>query len=341
MKSSLKSLLKFIFFLALGLLITWLSIKNLTEADKVDIINSFKNVNFFWIVIVMVVGIISHLARALRWQMLLEPVTDKPLLKNTFIAVIIGYFANLAFPRLGEVTRCGVLMTTDQVPVNRSLGTVVTERGLDFIIFFLLFIILIATQYELLISYINEKVFLRIEDKLSFAGRDHLIILMLLTVIITTIVFIITIVKAKPQTPIRYKIKLFVKGFWEGIISISRVKSPFLFIIYTITIWLCYFFMTWLCFFTLDATFGLSMNAAFAVLILGSIGVMITPGGIGLYPVIARDTLGLYGIVSTTGFAMGWILWTSQTALIILAGIAASIWLSTLKKRKKIKEVHL
>jgi uncharacterized protein (TIRG00374 family) len=265
--------------------------------------------------------------------MLLEPVGNTPPLKNTFLAVMTGYFANLAFPRLGEVTRCGVLLTTDNIPVNKSFGTVITERATDLFLFFLLFIILITSQYHLLVDYLDERVFPGLTTKTTSFAANHVLLMIMFAGALSLLILIILVRKSGPEHRFRYKVRTTFLGFWEGLISIRFIKMPWLFIFYSIMIWGLYFLMTYLCFRAMHATASLSMMAGFAVLIMGSFGIMITPGGIGLYPLIARDTLVLYGVSGSTGFAMGWIIWGSQTAMIITTGLFALIWLSMLKKR--------
>ena len=333
MKSRIKDLLKFLVFLGIGILITWLSLKDLTTQHKEQLLNSFRHANYLWVAVVILLGVVSHILRALRWNMLLEPVGKIPALKNTFLAVMTGYFANLAFPRLGEVTRCGVILTTDNIPANKSFGTVITERATDLILFFLLFLILIASQYHLLVDYLDEKIIPGLEGKSTSLATNHLLLMILFAGTLFLLLLIILIRKSRPEHRFRYLIKATFLGFWEGLISIRYIKMPWLFIFYSLAIWALYFLMTYLCFRSLNETAGLSMMAGFAVLIMGSFGIMITPGGIGLYPLIARDTLILYGISGSTGFAMGWIIWGSQTAMIITTGLFALIWLSLLKKR--------
>jgi glycosyltransferase 2 family protein len=340
LKSRLTGLAKFLLFLGIGVLITWLSLRNLTSNDKADLLVSFREVRYFWVIIVVLIGIFSHIFRALRWQMLLEPVGTRPTLKHTFIAVMVGYFANMAFPRLGEVTRCGVLHTTDKIPVNKSLGTVITERGLDLIIFLLLFVLLIVTQYSQLVNYLDSYVFPGFASKFSAIGSNWVLGIGIMLFGALIWVGYLGIRRARPEHRARYRVKQLVQGFWLGLISIRKIKRPWLFVFYSLMIWFCYFLMTWLCFNALAETEGLSAGAGLAILVLGAVGIMITPGGIGLYPLIARDTLLLYGIGTGTGFAMGWILWTSQTAMIILAGIAALIWLSTLKRKNRMEQMR-
>jgi glycosyltransferase 2 family protein len=333
LKKKVIGLLKFILFLGIGLLITWLSLRNLTPENEHDLKEAFQNLNWFWIVLVLIIGIFSHLFRAWRWQMLLEPIAGRPSLRNTFLAVMTGYFANLAFPRLGEVTRCGVLHTTNQIPVNKSLGTVITERGIDLILFFGLFLLLVVTQYGLLIDYLEANVLAGFEFKATSLGANTVLLLVAAIGMLSVAALVWIVLRAKPNQKFLYKLRAVMFGFRDGVISIAHIRRPWLFVFHSLMIWFCYYLMTWFCFKALDATAMLSAGAGLAVLILGAVGIMITPGGIGLYPLIVRDTLLLYGITATTGFAMGWILWTSQTATIIITGIGSLIWLSTLRRK--------
>jgi glycosyltransferase 2 family protein len=331
----IKSLIKFLLFLGIGVLITWLSLKDLSDEHRGQLVRSFREADYFWVILVILIGIGSHILRALRWNMLLGPLGNTPPLKHTFLAVMIGYFANMAIPRLGEVTRCGVLATTDKIPANRSFGTVITERGLDLLIFVILFLILISSQYHLIIDYLDQKIFPGFEEKVSSAGSSPLFYLIVVAGMLMFAGAILLIRNAKQENRIRYKIREAILGFWKGLISIRHIRRPWLFVTYSLLIWFFYFLMTYLCFRALPETAHLTPMAGFAVLVLGSVGIMVTPGGIGLYPLIARDTLILYGVAGSTGFAMGWIIWGSQTIMIITTGIGALIWLAMLKKSRK------
>ncbi|MFO7722860.1 MAG: lysylphosphatidylglycerol synthase transmembrane domain-containing protein, partial [Bacteroidales bacterium] len=248
------SLIKFLLFLGIGVLITWLSLKDLTDEHRSQLMRSFREADYVWVALVIVIGIISHILRALRWNMLLEPVGGAPPLKHTFLAVMIGYFANMAFPRLGEVTRCGVLATTDKIPVNKSFGTVITERGLDLLIFVLLFLALISTQYRLLIDYLDEKIFPGLKEKVYSAGSSYIFYLVLLVGVLAFLGLILMIRNARPEHKFRHKVKHTVTGFWKGLISIRYIRMPWLFVAYSLLIWGCYFLMTYLCFRALPET---------------------------------------------------------------------------------------
>ena len=327
-KSRILTFVKFVFFLGLGIFIIWLSLKGLSQSEKHKILESFKIANYYWVVLAIVLGIFSHLLRTLRWRMFLEPLGYLPSVKNTFYAVMIGYFANMAFPRLGEVTRCGILAKYEKIPFQKSFGTVVTERALDMIMFILLFFLTIFTQIGTIANYLNNNVYPKLNGKFSNPFTHPAVILGAICLFVVLIIFFIIFRKKISHSKIYQKIKNLILGFWEGLKSLSQIKRPFLFIIYTFSIWILYFFMLYMCFFSLSETSSLGLGAGLSALVLGSAGIIITPGGIGLYPVIIQETLYLYHISNTTGLALGWIAWTAQTVMILTIGGISLILLS-------------
>jgi glycosyltransferase 2 family protein len=335
LKTGAKGVIKFIIFLGIGLLITWLSLRGLSPEDRSDLISSFWEVNFFWIFLVLLMSLASHLLRALRWQMMLEPVATKPPLKHTFMAVMVGYLANMALPRLGEVTRCGVLLTTDKIPLNRSLGTVVTDRAIDTLVFGLLFVVLVITQYQQINAFLDDTVVTGMESKLVALAGNQYLLLGGGAALLFSVLFVIIAMRAKPDQKFLFKVKSMLTGFLNGLVSVRYVKQPWLFALYSFAIWGFYFLMTWLCFSALNDTAHLGLGAGLAVLLLGTVGIVLTPGGIGLYPVIVQETLLLFGVTATTGFAMGWILWSTQTMVILIAGLISVIGLGVIKRRAR------
>lgn len=327
-KNRILTVVKFVFFLGLGIFIIWLSLKDLTQTERFKILESFKIANYYWVVFAILLGVLSHFVRTLRWRILLEPLGYKPSVKNTFFAVMIGYFANMAFNRLGEFTRCGVLTKYEKIPFQKSFGTVVTERALDMIIFILLFFLTILTQIGTISNYLNNNVYPKLNGKLSNPFSHPAVVLSAMGLFVILIVFFIVFRKKISHSKIYQKIKSLILGFWEGLKSLSQIKQPLLFIIYTISIWVLYFFMLYLCFFSLSETSSLGLGAGLSALVLGSAGIIITPGGIGLYPVIIQETLYLYHISNTTGLALGWIAWTAQTVMILTIGGMSLILLS-------------
>jgi glycosyltransferase 2 family protein len=330
-RSKILTLVKFLFFLGLGLLIIWLSLKNLTSEERSQILHSFRTANYNWVIVAIILGILSHILRALRWKLFFEPMGYYPTLRKTFFAVMIGYFANMAFPRLGEVTRCGILAKYEKIPFNKSFGTVITERALDLVVFAGLFFLMLVTQIGTVHGYLEKNIYPKLQGKLSNTLSNHFFLFALVGLLLVAILLFLFFRKKIMQSRLFLSLKAIVLGFWEGLKSLSQIRNPLLFIFYTFAIWGLYYLMLYVTFFCFAETSGLSLGAGLSALVLGSIGIMITPGGIGLYPAIVQETLLLYGIVRTTGLALGWIAWSAQTLMILVVG-GISLLLLTLTR---------
>jgi uncharacterized protein (TIRG00374 family) len=313
-------------------------LRNLTAEQKQEILNSMGNANYWWIALAIPLGILSHFLRAIRWQMLIETMGYKPRKSNMFFAVMIGYFANLALPRLGEVSRCSILTKYENVPFQKSFGTVITERALDMMIFLFLFFLNLALQAERLSGYIDEKIYKPLQDKLHL-NVDLSGAFAILTISIIVIFGIIFLVFRKQITTnsIYLKIKNIISGFVEGMKSLIKVRNIWLFGFYTFSIWALYMLMAYIVFFSIPESSRLGLDAGLAVLVFGSIGMMVVQGGIGIYPAIVAETLVLYGVASAQGYALGWLIWTSQNITIVLVGIISLILLPILNNSKNVE----
>lgn len=338
MNPKLKNAIRFTIFLGIGIFFIWIFLRNLTPDQKKEIILSMGNANYWWIGLAIPLGIFAHFLRAIRWKMLIEPLGYKPSNLNMFFAVFIGYFANLALPRLGEVSRCSVLARYENVPFNKGFGTVITERALDLIIFVFLFFLNLGLQYSHLRGYIEEKIYKPLEQKLHLhVDLSGSLFILMVSFLILVLVFILIFRKRIIAMPLYLKIKNLVVGFFEGMKSLLKVRRPWLFVVYSLGIWLMYLLMAYIVFFSMDESSKLGIDAGLAVLVFGSIGIMVVQGGIGIYPAIVAETLVLYGVASTKGYALGWLIWSSQTLTIVLVGIVSLILLPLLNKTKDAK----
>jgi len=324
----LGTVIKFILFLGLGIFIIWLSLRGLTPDEQAQILHSFRIANYNWVIVTILLGIISHILRALRWKIFLEPLGYHPSLKNTFYAVMVGYFANMAFPRLGEVTRCGILARYEKIPFQKSFGTVITERAIDMILFLLLFILMIVTQAGTIGHYLHTNIYPKLSGKFDNPVFNRVFLLGCIAGVafITGLIFFFR--RKIASYRFIHKAWHLVTGFWAGLKSLGSIRRPWLFIFLSLAIWGMYFFMIYVCFFCFTDTSALGPGAGLSALVLGSVGIMITPGGIGLYPAIIQETMLLYGIVRTTGLALGWISWTAQTSMILVTGGVSLLLLS-------------
>jgi glycosyltransferase 2 family protein len=335
LKTKIKNIARFLLFLGIGIFFIWLFLHNLTHDQKKEIFLSFGDANYWIIGLAIVLGVGAHYLRAIRWKMLLKPMGYLPGNRNTFFAVMIGYLANLALPRLGEVSRCTILSRYENVPFNKSFGTVVTERGIDFIVFLILFFLNLALQFDKLYSYIDQKIYQPLETRfhLSFSLAGSLTNIIIVSIVILAILFFVF---RKRLLRIKFISKLWniAKGFWDGMKSIIYIDKPWLFVLYSIGIWGLYWLMAYLVYFSLPETSHLGPDAGLATLVFGTIGIMLVQGGIGIYPAIVAETLVLYGVASTKGYALGWLIWSSQTLTIILLGVLSFILLPIYNKKE-------
>jgi len=334
----LKNAIRFTIFLGIGIFFIWIFLHNLTADQKKEIFKSMSNANYWWILLAIPLGVLSHFIRAIRWKMLIETMGYKPRNSNMFFAVIIAYLANLALPRLGEVSRCTILAKYEDVPFNKSFGTVITERALDMMVFIVLFFLNLAFQAERLSGYINEKIYKPLQAKLhlNYDLSGALFIIVITFILLFGIIFLV-FRKRIIANKFYIKVNTMILGFIEGMKSLIKVRNLWLFAFYTFAIWALYLFMAYIVFFSIPGSSGLGIDAGLAVLVFGSIGFMVVQGGIGLYPAIVAETLVLYGVASAQGYALGWLIWTSQNVTIALGGIISLLLLPILNNRKNVK----
>jgi len=338
LKRNIVSALKILFFLAIGIFFIWIFLRKLTPDQKHEIWVSFISANYFWLVLSIMLGVLSHVIRAYRWNSLLEPMGYKPKIKNTFFAVMVGYLANTALPRLGEVTRCGVLNKYENIPMSKSFGTVLVERSLDLVVFVLLFFFNLFLFYDKLNIYVDEKIYQPLSEKFDIESSSVLLLYLAGAIVLLVFLAFVLLRKRFRHYKIYQKMKELLMGFWHGLWAVTHIKRPFLFVFQTIMIWFLYYLMIYVCFFAMPQTSHLGMDAALSLLIFGSIGIMVVQGGIGIYPAIIAETLILYNIPTTYGYALGWLGWTAQTLMIVVTGFISLILLPIFNKKKAYAE---
>lgn len=328
MKKNLITAAKYGFFLGLGIFLVWWAIKDFTADDKANIMQAFRQANYWWLLPSAVCALASHLSRAMRWQMMIAPIAHKPSTANSFLAVMIGYLANLAFPRLGEITRCGVLNRYEKISLDKLLGTVITERAIDLVVLLLLTAIVLLTQLEVLGSYFSVQVFSPLQNKFThiFSG-DSLFSLLLIVGIGLVVALLFYLMRNWRESVFYTKIQGILAGVWKGIQSVRQMKNFPLFIGHTAFIWLMYFMMTYICFSTMEATSLLPAKAGLSVMVMGGFAMIATQGGIGAYQIVVASILTLYAVEYSTAYAFAWVMWTAQTILLLLVGLLSVIML--------------
>ncbi|MES2837371.1 MAG: lysylphosphatidylglycerol synthase transmembrane domain-containing protein [Bacteroidota bacterium] len=334
MTKKLLNIAKIAFFIGLGILLVWIVLQNLTDKDIEEIKIAFYEANYWWIGVSILVGAISHLFRAMRWKLLLQTMQHKPSLANTFFSVMVGYLANTAVPRLGEVSRCGVLTRYEKIPFEESFGTVVAERLIDTLTFFLLFLFIVWYQFDKIFGYANQKVFSPLLAKFPFLIKPTFwILIAIVGVLGITILYFLNKRKKKNQDKKQSKLANLLTGFAKGLVTVKTVKQPFLFWTYSVAIWFFYFLNMLLSFYAFEQTSVLSPSVALACMTFGTFAFIAVQGGIGAYPLIVMEVLGLFGVASSVGYAFGWVAWCASTLVILLLGFLSLLLLPLVNKK--------
>lgn len=308
MAFSTKSFLKKTIPLALGVFLIWISLSKLTTEDIESVKTSFKTANYWWVLLSLMLGVLSHFSRAYRWQFMLEPLGYKPKFLNSAMAVIIAYLVNLGIPRAGELSRAATLAEYEDVPFEKGFGTIVAERVADLIMYALFILLAFFAQYQL------------IKDELVKKLPENPLYTIITLIIITTAAFLFFkwIKKSKKASII--KLKIFISGILEGVKSILTMKKKWAFIFHTLFIWVMYILMLYVAKFAIPETADISINAVLISFVIGTFSYAATNGGIGAYPIAIQSALLLYGVSDIAGLSFGWIMWTSQTLMVLIFG---------------------
>ena len=299
-----------------------------------NIISQVFSANIFWVTVSGLISIIAFVVRAHRWKLLIEPMGYSPTLKNTTYSVMVGYFANLALPRLGEVSRCGALSKAESIPFNKLLGTVIIERIIDVICLLICILLAAAIEFKRLGNFFEQKVFGPLNERFKqIAGSPFLLAIIILVAIILVLVAIYFFRKSKSSES---KVSKIIKGFIDGLRSVANLKRPWLFIFQSSFIWVLYYLGVYTALFAFPFTKDLGANAALFLLVAGGLG-MSAPvqGGIGAYHLFVSQGLVLYGITEENGLAFAFMLHGLQLILVIILGIASLFLLFSAGKSKQ------
>lgn len=318
----LKRRLKIILPLMIGFFLVFYSINSATPTERLKIWRTIKNADLLWISISLVFGFISNYSRAVRWKYMLAPLGCKPKIYNSFFAVMFGYLSNLGIPRSGEILRGATLATYEEISFEKSFGTIVSERVID------LFMLLLIISWSLVLQAEEIRLFFSEYAINVWSGVG------LLTGLLLFFYLGIRILR-KLNTPFLSKLKYFLEGIWEGMISIVNMKHKKMFLFHTFVIWGMYIAIFWVVKFSVEDVASLSLGPILVAFIVGSFSISITSGGVGLYPIAVAYSLQIFGVEKESGEAFGWILWASQTFLVIFLGTISAILLPILNKKNK------
>ncbi len=325
--------LKYIFLLAIAAALLFFAFKGM---DLKKIGQQMLHANMFWVSVSGLVSIVAFIVRAYRWNSLIEPMGYSPSLKNTSYSLMVGYFANLAIPRLGEVSRCGALSKAESIPFNKLLGTVIVERVIDVISLLLCMLLAAVIEFKRLGSFFSENIFNPIIKKFEQLINSPLI---LTGIIVVFIVLIAVVIYFKGKNKIKgtdSAISKLIKGFIDGLRSVANLKKLGRFIFHSILIWFLYYLSVYVALYAFPFTSGLGAGAALFLLVAGGIG-MSAPvqGGVGAYHLLVSQGLVLYGLSQQDGLTFATLLHSLQLLLVVTMGTASLLILFAINKKKK------
>ena len=320
MKARIGKWLSILLPLFLGIFLVFYSYNQFSEAEIIQIKSHFKNANYYYLNFSIFIAFLGSASRAYRWKYVLDQLGYKTSFANNFMAVSIGYLMNMTVPRSGEISRALVLKKYNNVPFDKSFGSIIAERIIDMIVLLGLIIVAFFVQFDVLKTFVLDKIPLQ-----------KLLILLILCIALF-IVFILLYLYSKMKFILQFKDK--IAGLKEGLLSIIHMKKKWSYLAHTIFIWFSYIYMFYIGIFVISETNSLPLGAVITSFVVGSIAIAFTNSGFGSYPFLIAKILLFYHISETAGSAFGWIIWTSQMLLLVFLGAISFLLLPLLNRSK-------
>ncbi|HVZ56418.1 MAG TPA: lysylphosphatidylglycerol synthase transmembrane domain-containing protein [Chitinophagaceae bacterium] len=339
MNPRLVTIFRYLFFLALGAFFAWLSVRNI-DSERWDHIRTSLGQARKWLFVpVLFLLLLSHYSRSIRWKILMEPLGYSPSNFNVFAAVMVGYLVNAGVPRLGEVVKCTMLARYEKVRADRLVGTIVVERAVDVLCLLVVFFLSLVLEGDVIGDYMRQKLLLFFHDKSGNLSAGKLLAAAAGGAALVGL--LIVVLKRFGHIDFIARIKKILLGIWHGLNSIRFIRRKREFLFHTLLIWTLYLLSTTIGIYALKETAHLGLGGGLTTLAVGSVGMILTPGGIGAYPLLVAELMGLYGLDSSTvGTALGWLLWSSQTFIVLVTGLACLALVSRHNRNRALAAKH-
>jgi len=312
--------LRFLAFFVVGVFLLWLAFRNV-EFQK--LIEGLRAADYSWVFLSLLFAFLAYVSRARRWVLLIHPLGFKPSLLNTFYSLMAGYLANLALPRIGEITRCVALGKKEKVPVDQLIGTVVVERAIDLITLLFIMIILIIVRGKEINEFLKESLFIPFRQKV-FSVFGFTWIIWLIVIVSFSLIIFLSIKYRKKLRKIRIIAKILdiIKGVINGMKTITSLERKWEFVFHTVFIWINYVLMTWVVVFAIESTSNIGLGDGIFLLVVGGLA-MSAPvqSGLGAYHYfISRAIAFIGGLKIEDGLIYAFLTHESQMLLIIIIG---------------------
>ncbi|MGC8824995.1 MAG: lysylphosphatidylglycerol synthase transmembrane domain-containing protein [Bacteroidales bacterium] len=333
-KSTLFNILQYLFFSGLGIVLLYLAFRSI---DYQSLLNSLLSTRYDLLLVSLGFGLLGMLGRSYRWVLMIEPLGYQVRLQSAYHALMIGYTANYAFPRIGEITRCGVLNRTEKIPADALIGTVIAERAWDVIMLGILTITVILFKLKTFGQFFHEKIIIPLSEKfhwiLSISVYGWILIALVLLVAMMMVLMYRHTIR---EYMLRGKVGQFGYGIYQGVKSVLKLKRRVRFLGVTLFIWLVYILMTYFALKAMTATHSLNFIDAFFIMVVGSYGFVVpVQGGIGTYHAIVALGLSLYAITWNDALAYALLSHGSQAISIILLGLLSMLTLALRKNNNQ------
>ena len=307
MKKNLLKTLKTLAPIAFGLFLIGYTYSSTAPQDRKHIYEYIMAADPFWVGGSLIIGLLSHISRAIRWNYLLKPLGHQPPISSNVLVILMGYFANLGIPRSGEILRATALSTYENVPFQKGFGTIITERVIDLLMLMAVVLVGLFLQTDILLDFFAQKGVSWTKVGLGFLALVPIVSLGLWVLF-------------RWDHPFIKAIKNKISDLLSGVLSVFKMEKKWLFIAHTLFIWGAYIGMFWVIKYTVPETISLSGSALLVAFVAGAFAMSATNGGIGLYPIAIQKSLAIFGISLVAGNAFGWIMWISQTLLVVVLG---------------------
>ena len=314
--------MKILLPLLLGVFLIWYSIYSATPEERETTWLYISNAEPLWVILSLILGLISHIIRAYRWNLLLNPLGYQIKVSNSFMSIMAGYLANLGIPRSGEFIRGGLVSNYEKIPFHKAFGTIISERLVDLLLLIIVILFTLTLEFDKLYNYLGDKL-------------THPVWTLLIVIVAIGLGILCLRLLQNSDNSIIIKIRSFGEGILEGIRSIFNMKKKGWFMLLSISIWILYILMFDVVRYTVPAISNLKLGATLVAFVAGTLAFSTTNGGIGAYPLAIGYVLLLYNIEESAGKAFGWILWSTQTALTLFFGALSFLFLPVLNKATK------
>ena len=287
-----------------------------------EVMSQIRQADYRWVACSVLFGVLALVLRTFRWKLLIEPLDKQTKTTNIWHAINIGYLANFVFPRIGEITRCGILNRTDRVPIDRLFGTVVVERIFDMLMSMLMLCMILILRFDAVSSFIMEHIIKPVIIRID----GFMIIYIVLGALVLFVLYGIFRKKLSETKPFR-NIKKLLHGVAEGIKSIKRLRNIKLFVALNILVFGMYFMQTYVMFFALECTASLGLGDALFVVVLSALAIIIPiQGSIGAYHWIVSMGLTILGLTRAEGMVYATISHSVTSILFIMLGAMSIIF---------------